>query len=287
MGNIMIGKKAGFCFGVERALEIALASRSHHRQPVYILGPLIHNPRVIADLESRGIKTISALEEAESGGILLIRSHGAGPQIFMDAEERGLKVIDATCPFVKQEQKLAQGLRRDGYQVVVVGDPLHPEVQAVVDTVDGEAIVVNPSAPEEVHRGSIKAKLGLVCQTTLSQQQLALVVDLLLPLTKELKVFNTICHATRERQTEAADLAQKVDILLVIGGKNSANTRKLVEIGSSFTPTYHIESKAEINPKWLEDKRIVGVSAGASTPQDQIDEVASWLEQYYNIIQEV
>jgi 4-hydroxy-3-methylbut-2-enyl diphosphate reductase len=237
---------------------------------------------VISDLESRGIKTITTIEEAEPGGTLLIRSHGAGPQVFAAAEEGGLKVIDATCPFVKQEQNLAQGLRRDGYQVVVVGDPLHPEVQAVVDAVAGEAIVVDPSAMAEKEYGIIKPKLGLVCQTTLSQEQLAHVVHRLLPLTKELKIFNTICHATRERQTETTALAQKVDLLLVIGGKNSANTRKLVEIGSSFTPTYHIESKAEINPEWLEDKRIVGITAGASTPQVQIDEAVCWLEQLFS-----
>lgn len=281
MGKIIIGEKAGFCFGVERALRIARESCDQNQEPVYILGALIHNPRVIAELERQGVQTISDLEEAEPGGILLIRSHGAGPQIFAAAQARGLTVIDATCPFVKQEQTLAQGLRQEGYQVVVVGDPSHPEVKAVVDTVDGDAVVVNPAKPGEWRTKRFKPKMGLVCQTTLPQEQLAAVVAELLLVAKELKIYNTICHATRERQTETAQLAQEVDVLLVIGGKNSANTRKLVEIGASFTPTYHIESGEEIKPQWLEGKKIIGVTAGASTPQSQISEVVDWLQQNY------
>lgn len=281
MGKIIIGEKAGFCFGVERALRIARESRDQNQEPVYILGALIHNPRVIAELERQGVQTISDLEEAEPGGILLIRSHGAGPQIFAAAQARGLTVIDATCPFVKQEQTFAQGLRQEGYQVVVVGDPSHPEVKAVVDTVDGDAVVVNPAKPGEWRTKRFKPKMGLVCQTTLPQEQLAAVVAELLLVAKELKIYNTICHATRERQTETAQLAQEVDVLLVIGGKNSANTRKLVEIGASFTPTYHIESGEEIKPQWLEGKKIIGVTAGASTPQSQISEVVDWLQQNY------
>ncbi len=282
MGKIIIGKKAGFCFGVERALKIALECRTQNQQPVYILGPLIHNPRVIADLEKRGVQTIADLAEAEPGGILLIRSHGAGPQIIDAAEKRGLKVIDATCPFVKQEQLLAQGLRDDGYQLVVVGDPKHPEVRAVVDAVAGEAIVVDPATPENWSEGSLKPRLGIVCQTTLPPEHLAGVVAALLLRAKEVKIFNTICHATRERQEETAKLARRVDLLLVIGGKNSANTRKLVEIGAAFTPTYHIGSETEINPQWLEGRNFIGVTAGASTPQGQIAEVVDWLKQNYS-----
>lgn len=278
MGKIIIGEKAGFCFGVERALRIALESREQKEVPVYILGSLIHNPRVVADLGRRGIKTISDLNETKPGGILLIRSHGAGPQIFSEAEKRGLQVTDATCPFVKQEQNLAQKLLTNGYQVVVVGDPQHPEVQAVVDAVSGQAVVIAPYALELVKNTKFSAKVGLVCQTTQPQENLTLVVAALLPLVKVLKVYNTICNATRERQTETDYLARKVDLLLVVGGKDSANTRKLAEIGASLTPTYHIESIKEINPQWLREKKLIGVTAGASTPQEQISEVVDWLK---------
>ena len=278
MGKIIVGEKAGFCFGVERALNIALESRKKHNLPVYILGSLIHNPRVVADLESQGIKTISDLQNIEGGGVLLIRSHGAGPQIFAQAEQLGLKVIDATCPFVKQEQNLAKGLLRDGYQVVVVGDAQHPEVQAVVESVSNQAIVVNPSTLDALSKIRFSPKVGIVCQTTQNQEKLKLVVGMLLPLVKELKVYNTICNATRKRQAETYDLARKADLLLVVGGKNSANTCKLAEIGSSLIPTYHIESIDEIKPQWLEGKNLIGVTAGASTPQEQISEVVDWLK---------
>jgi 4-hydroxy-3-methylbut-2-enyl diphosphate reductase len=278
MGKIIVGKQAGFCFGVERALKIALESREKQKGPVYILGSLIHNPRVVSDLEKRGIKTIHDLNSAERGGVLLIRSHGAGPQIFKEAEKLGLKVIDATCPFVKQEQNLAKELLRDGYQVVVVGDPEHPEVQAVVESVSGCALVINPLNIELLNKEDFRPKVGVVCQTTQKQENLNRVVGVVLPLIKELKLYNTICNATVQRQSEAYELAEKSDILLVVGGKNSANTRKLAEIGTSMIPTYHIESIEEINPHWFRGKEIIGVTAGASTPQVQISEVVNWLK---------
>ncbi|NLW56453.1 MAG: bifunctional 4-hydroxy-3-methylbut-2-enyl diphosphate reductase/30S ribosomal protein S1 [Firmicutes bacterium] len=279
MGKIIIGEKAGFCFGVERALRIARESRAQNTQPVYILGSLIHNPRVVAKMEARGIKTISDLSEAEPGGILLIRSHGAGPSLLKAAEERGLQVIDATCPFVKQEQKLAQKLLAEGFQVVVVGEPQHPEVKAVVEAVDGQTVVLDPKDQAAVAATKFSARVGLVCQTTQPLENLTQVVTALLPRVKELKVYNTICHATRERQEETAKLARDVDLLLVVGGKNSANTRKLAEIGASLTPTYHIESIREIDPQWLRGKNLIGVTAGASTPQEQISEVVDWLKE--------
>ncbi len=278
MGKIIIGEKAGFCFGVERALRIAQESRALSSRPVYILGPLIHNPRVVAEMEKCGIKTISDLNDAEPGGILLIRSHGAGPPTIKAAKERGLQVIDATCPFVRQEQKLAQKLRAEGFQVVVVGEPEHPEVKAVVEAVDGQTVVIDPKDQAAIEKIKFAARVGLVCQTTQPLENLNMVVTALLPRVKELKVYNTICNATRERQEETAELARKVDLLLVVGGKNSANTRKLAEIGASLTPTYHIESISEIDPQWLRGKTLIGVTAGASTPQEQISEVVDWLK---------
>ncbi len=278
MGKVVVGKQAGFCFGVERALKIALESREKQEGPVYILGSLIHNPRVVSDLEKCGIITINDLKTVEPGSVLLIRSHGAGPKIFNEAEKLGLKVIDATCPFVKQEQNLAKGLLHDDYQVIVVGDPEHPEVQAVVESVSGQALVINPLNIDLLSKDDFRPKAGVVCQTTQKQENLNRVVGAILPLIKELKVYNTICNATVQRQSETYELAEKSDLLLVVGGKNSANTRKLAEIGSSLVPTYHIESIDEINSKWFHGKEIIGVTAGASTPQEQISEVVNWLK---------
>ncbi|NLY88974.1 MAG: 4-hydroxy-3-methylbut-2-enyl diphosphate reductase [Firmicutes bacterium] len=278
--EIIVGKKAGCCFGVKRALEIAGATRKKYQGPVYTLGPLIHNPKVVKSMEEEGIIPCESLEETEPGGVLLIRSHGAGPQVFAAARRRGLKVVDATCPFVRQEQKLAAQLYEEGYKVVVVGDPNHAEVQAVAASVPGGAEIIDPVAVKDAGaKISLPARVGMVCQTTQTQKNLAEVISAILPGIKELKIFNTICNATAERQTEVYDLARRADILLVVGGRNSANTRKLAEIGSSLVTTYHIEGVENLDPRWFRQKRVIGVTAGASTPKEQINAVLDWLEE--------
>lgn len=278
--KIILGEKAGCCFGVKRALEIAGATRGKYQGPVYTLGPLIHNPKVVKSMEEAGIVPCEDLEETEPGGVLLIRSHGAGPEVFTAARRRGLKVVDATCPYVRQEQKLASQLHQEGYKVVVVGDPNHAEVQAVAASVPGGAEIIDPEAVKDGRAEiSLPARVGMVCQTTQTQENLARVISAILPGIKELKIFNTICSATAERQREVYDLARQADILLVVGGRNSANTRKLAEIGSSLVSTYHIEGVEDLNPCWFRQKRVIGVTAGASTPREQIDAVLGWLEE--------
>ncbi|NLZ43535.1 MAG: 4-hydroxy-3-methylbut-2-enyl diphosphate reductase [Clostridia bacterium] len=278
--EIIVGEKAGCCFGVKRALEIAGATREKYQGPVYTLGPLIHNPAVVENMKEAGIIPCESLEEAEPGGVLIIRSHGAGPEVFTAARRRGLRVVDATCPFVRHEQKLAARLHQEGYKVVVVGDPGHAEVQAVAASVPGGAEIIDPAAVKTGEaKISLPARVGIVCQTTQTQENLAGVISAILPGIKELKVFNTICSATVERQREVYDLACRVDILLVVGGRNSANTRKLAEIGSSLVSTYHIEGVEEIDPRWFRQKRVIGVTAGASTPREQINAVIDWLEE--------
>lgn len=281
MRRIIVGEKAGCCFGVKRALEIAEKTRKDRREPVYTLGPLIHNPRVIAELKSRKIEPVGEISEAEPGGIIIIRSHGVGPRTLEAAKERGLIVVDATCPFVKQEQNLAQNLSRDGYEVVVVGDKDHAEVRAVVESVPGKVSVIGAGDLPELENRALSQRIGVVCQTTQSQENLNKVVTALLPLVKEVKIYNTICNATAQRQSEVYALAQKVDLLLVVGGKNSANTRHLAEIGASFVPTYHIEGVDELKLHWFTGKETIGVTAGASTPQSQIAEVVDWLEENF------
>lgn len=280
--EIITGEKAGCCFGVKRALEIANATREKHQgaRPVYTLGPLIHNPEVVKSMEKAGIIPCGSMEETEPGGVLIIRSHGAGPEVFAAARCRGLKVVDATCPFVRQEQKLAAKLHQEGYKVVVVGDPGHAEVQAVAASVPGGAEIIDPAAVKDGGaKMALPARVGIVCQTTQTQENLAAVIAGILPGIKELKVFNTICSATVERQREVYDLARRADILLVVGGRNSANTRKLAEIGSSLVSTYHIEGVEDLDPRWFRQKRVIGVTAGASTPREQINAVLDWLEE--------
>ncbi|HEY8345393.1 MAG TPA: 4-hydroxy-3-methylbut-2-enyl diphosphate reductase [Bacillota bacterium] len=277
--KILIGEKAGCCFGVNRALKIAAQTRKNHSGKVYTLGPLIHNPRVIQKLADEGITPIESLDQAAPGGILIIRSHGVGPQLVAAAKDKGLQIVDATCPFVKQEQKLAMGLLREGYEVVVVGEASHAEVTAVVDSLFGQALVIAPDDLTPLAEKKLSPRVGVVCQTTQSQEGLNRVVNALLPLVKELKIHNTICSATTQRQNEVWTLAEAAQVLLVIGGKNSANTRHLAEIGASLVPTYHIEDTNEIKPEWFRNINTIGITAGASTPQEQIEEVVNWLEE--------
>jgi (E)-4-hydroxy-3-methyl-but-2-enyl pyrophosphate reductase len=277
--KIIIGEKAGCCFGVDRALQIAAQTRKNHAGSVYTLGPLIHNPQVIQELSGEGVTPIESLDQAEPGGVLIIRSHGVGPQLITEAKKKGLKIVDATCPFVKQEQNLATGLLKQGYEVVVVGEANHAEVTAVVDSLSGQALVIAPDDLTPLTKHRLSPRVGVVCQTTQSQDGLNAVVTALLPLVKELKIYNTICSTTTQRQNEVMELAQKVQVLLVIGGENSANTRHLAEIGASLVPTYHIEDKAEINPQWFKNIDTIGITAGASTPQKQISAVVDWLEE--------
>lgn len=276
---IILGKQAGCCFGVKRALDIAVKTRRNYEGPVYTLGPLIHNPGVIEELEGQGIKMISDLSLAEPGGIIIIRSHGVGPEIFRVAKEGGLQIIDATCPFVKHEQNLAISLFREGYEVVVVGDREHAEVSAVVEHLQGRAKVIGVKDLPLLEGQTFSPRVGIVCQTTQSQENLHRVVAAVLPLVKELKIHNTICNATDQRQSEVYQLAKQSDVLLVVGGKNSANTRHLAEIGAPSVPTYHIERIDEIEYQWFQGKETIGITAGASTPQKQIVEVVKWLEE--------
>lgn len=275
--EIILAEKAGFCFGVQRALNIAQqAARDHAR--VYTLGSLIHNRRVVEELREQGIEPVDDLNRLAAGDVLVIRSHGVSPAILEQARERGIKLVDATCPFVRQAQELAHAMYREGYQVVVVGDPNHPEVAGIVGWTNGTALVVeNAKAAEKLPP---MAKVAVVAQTTQPRDNFLRVVEVLKGKAGELKSFDTICHATRERQEAAARLARQVDVMIVVGGKESANTGKLARLcKETGTPTYHIEGAAELKPEWFAGARKVGVTAGASTPRTIIEEVIKAMEE--------
>lgn len=273
--EILLAPKAGFCFGVKRAVELAEKTVATATGPVYTLGPLIHNPAVVSALAARGAKAVGSPAEADRG-TLIIRSHGAPPDAIAEAERLGLAVVDATCPFVRKAQRLAQRLAAAGYQVIVVGDPGHPEIKAVVAAA-GHAQVITDAG--DLDPGTLRKRVGLICQTTLAAEPLARVAAILAPICRELVVHNTICTATHERQQGALDLARRVDAMVVAGGRESANTAHLVEICRGIVPTYHVEGADELQPGWFAGCRRVGVTAGASTPAEQIDAVRRRLEQ--------
>ncbi len=240
--------------------------------PVYCLGPLIHNPQVMEKLAAAGLQEIAGVEEACPGGKLIIRSHGVGPGVLAAARERNLKVVDATCPFVGRAQKLAHSEAAGGTLVVVVGDKNHPEVQGIVDWTGGRAVVVE--GPEEARRLPAVPRMAVLAQTTQPLANFQAVVDVLQQKTGQLKVYNTICHATGDRQQAALELAREVDVMVVVGGAASANTRKLAILcRQTGVPTYQVETARELDPAWFRGVTVAGLTAGASTPDWIIEEV--------------
>jgi len=261
--EIVLADKAGFCFGVKRAINTAFEAAA--KGNVYCLGPLIHNPQEVERLRKAGVKTVEDFSSLQPGEYLIIRSHGVPPQVLEQARAKGLQIIDLTCPFVGKAQRDAEALSREGYQVVVVGEKQHPEVQSILGYAGQNALVIETA--DDVENNTFQPRLGVVAQTTQSYGNFSEIVLKLLRLSKELKVFNTICNSTKERQDSAHALAGQVDVMLVVGGRNSANTSRLVSVcRSEGKPTYHIEVADEIRPEWFAGVSRVGVTAGASTP---------------------
>jgi 4-hydroxy-3-methylbut-2-enyl diphosphate reductase len=274
---IRLSDRAGFCWGVERALEMTHKAADEAPKPVNTLGPLIHNPGVIADLERRGVGVISVPAEA-SGGTVILRSHGVPKHMKEELSAADLTIVDATCPFVTSAQEKAARLKEDGYVVIILGEKDHPEVLALRSYAGDDSLVVESS--KDLPQKLPSRRIGVVVQTTQSPERLAELVSRLAPQARELLVHNTICSATEQRQAAAMAMASEVDAVIVVGGKNSGNTRRLAEVCAARQPrTYHVESVEEIDPGWLHGARTVGITAGASTPFDQIEAVAKLLRE--------
>ncbi len=269
--EILVAKTAGFCFGVRRAMEMVENALNEGERPLYSLGPLIHNPRVVKELEEEGLQTIDSLSQVPDGRVV-IRSHGVGPSVYQRAREQKLEMIDATCPFVKNVQQLAVFLRAEGYQVLIIGEPAHAEVKGVLDSVAGEAVVIENSM--NLDTSVIQPKVGIISQTTQDLVNFQQITNVVISCAKEIRIYNTICLATSQRQQEVAELSRQVDLMIVVGGKNSANTSRLSEISRmNGTTTYQLESNQEIDEAWFQGIGRVGITAGASTPDQQIQEI--------------
>ena len=275
--KIVVAEHAGACYGVERALKLARHACEATDTPVHTLGPLIHNPLVVRDLETAGVELAETLDDARNG-TLIIRTHGVVPEVIEEARSRGLEVLDATCPYVKKVHESAAKLVAEGYQLLVIGEAGHPEVEGILGHAGQSAQVM--SEPEELDSIELAGKVGVVVQTTQTAARLAEVTAALVGRVRELRIVNTICKATGERQRAAAELAAASDCMVVVGGKNSGNTRRLAEICSSICDrTHHIESEQELEATWFTDARTIGITAGASTPQAHIDRVRACIEE--------
>ena len=273
--RVEVAKHAGICYGVERALKLA-SGAAESGSSVHTLGPLIHNPQAVGALKEIGVEVATTLEEVPAG-TLVIRSHGVEPATIGLARSRGLDVVDATCPHVSKAHEAAEELRRGGYVVVIVGEADHPEVEGIMAHAGGEAIVV--SSADELPERLGSRRIGIVVQTTQSLRRLDEVVEAILPRASELRVFNTICSATSKRQQAAEELAATVDVMVVVGGHNSGNTTRLVEICSAVNSrVHHVETPDELDPAWFDGAQSVGVTAGASTPDEQMQAVIRAIE---------
>lgn len=271
--EIKIASKAGYCYGVERALKMATEAISTQLKPIYTLGPIIHNPLVVAQFQEKGVLPVNDTASLTKGTII-IRTHGVGPKIISQARQQGLNIVDATCPFVAKAQQRASQLHADGYQVVIIGEKEHPEVAGILAYTDGNALIVEHE--EDLKAVKKRAKIGVVVQTTQSEEKLSSFVARLALKANELKVFNTICNATALRQQAAYKLAQEVELMIVVGGKNSANTTRLAQICcQAGARTFHVETAAELEEDWFKNVKTVGITSGASTPDFLLAEVVA------------
>lgn len=268
--KILLAKTAGFCFGVRRAVNIAFQASERKRKGVYTLGPIIHNPQVVEQLKEKGIIPIEDIKGKNDIRTLIIRTHGIPRKLLEEISSKGYEIIDATCPFVKKAQYYAKLLMEEGYQVIILGERKHPEVKGLLSYASDNAIVVDGNRPLP----RLKSKVGIVVQTTQPLDALKRVLSQAIGHAKEIKVYNTICNSTALRLKETEDMARKVDAMVVVGGKNSANTTQLANLCRSLSVvTYHIETLFEIQDVWFRVAKRVGITAGASTPGWIIKEV--------------
>jgi len=277
--QVRLATSRGFCFGVEDAIELAEAAvATHGAGRVVALGPVIHNKQVVNKLEQAGLNQSGDLETIDPSQVVLIRSHGATPKTMQRIRDRGLQVVDATCVLVKRAQDVVKQLYDEGYHVVMIGDPNHPEVKGVIGYAP-EVTVIDEGSDLDVML-PYKERLGIVAQTTHSPEHVAMVIaKILVRPYREVKVVNTLCLEVTRRQEAAIALAKEVDVMFVLGGLHSANTREMArlcrEVGCD---TYHIETWEQFSPDMAAGKSVAGVTAGASTPESVISEFVQRLE---------
>lgn len=276
--EVKVAKTAGFCFGVKRAVDLVYKEAEESPcKPVYTYGPIIHNEEVIADLEARGVRVIDTEKELDQiqTGTVIIRSHGVGKAIYDHIESRGLRLVDATCPFVKKIHRAVSEAGSRGDHVIIIGKADHPEVQGIIGWCSGTYNVI--AAIEDAEKLSIPEgrKVTTVCQTTFNLVKYKKIIDYLTSIWYDVYVVKTICTATQERQTEAKEIASSVDAMIVIGGRTSSNTQKLYEICKSVCEdTCYIQTLRDLSTKTFQTGcTVVGITAGASTPEYIIEEV--------------
>jgi len=277
--KIVLAKEIGFCSGVKNSVNLTKTVLKTDKKRIYMLGPIVHNLQVIEMFQKEGVKIVDSIEEIPEGSTVITRAHGVSPSILQEALTKKLNIIDTTCPYVKKAQEIAKYLNEEDYLVIIFGDKRHPEISNMLDIIHNNALMVDNIA--EIREIKFQKKIGLLSQTTKNFSNFRELSSNLLDKTEELRIFNTICKATIKRQKNARELAKVVDIMLVIGGKESANTSRLVEIcRQQGVKTYHLETKGQLEYTWFHPEDRVGITSGTSTPDWSINEIVEQLEKW-------
>lgn len=274
--EITVAKSAGFCFGVQRAVDSVYKELEENSGKIYTFGPIIHNEQVVEDLNKKGIEVIDTVEQLKEikEGTVVIRSHGVAKEIYDILEQQKLKMVDATCPFVKKIHNIVLDESNNGKTIIIIGNDNHPEVEGVKGWVNGEVIVINKE--EQIEKLSLpeQTKACIVSQTTFNHNKFKYLVEIIRKKGYDITVVNTICNATHVRQVEAQKISSKVDGMIVIGGKNSSNTQKLYDIcRNECENTFYVQTVKDLNLHELKSLKSIGITAGASTPKNIIEEV--------------
>jgi len=281
--DVLLSQPRGFCAGVTRAIEIVERALEIHGSPVYVLHEIVHNRRVVDDLHAKGAIFVETLEEVPTGSITIFSAHGVSEAVVSTAKERELRVIDATCPLVTKVHKQAQRYNGKGYEVILIGHPGHPEVEGTRGRIPGPVHVLCSVEEVEVLEVRDPSRLSYVTQTTLSLDDTRDVIAALERRFPDIQGpdLDDICYATQNRQNAVRDLVGDVDLLLVVGAKNSSNSNRLRELGEqSGLPSYLIQSAADLRPEWLRPDVRIGITAGASAPERLVEEVVRGLEAH-------
>lgn len=274
--EITVAKSAGFCFGVQRAVDSVYKELEENSGKIYTFGPIIHNEQVVEDLNKKGIEVINTVEQLKEikEGTVVIRSHGVAKEIYDVLEQQKLKMVDATCPFVKKIHNIVLDESNNGKTIIIIGNDNHPEVEGIKGWVNGEVIVINKE--EQIEKLSLpeQTKACIVSQTTFNHNKFKYLVEIIRKKGYDITVVNTICNATHVRQVEARKISSKVDGMIVIGGKNSSNTQKLYDIcRNECENTFYVQTVKDLNLHELKSLKSIGITAGASTPKNIIEEV--------------
>lgn len=277
--KIILAPKIGFCFGVRRAFNMSLEALNKKPKPCQVLGPLVHNEYVVAELKNKGIRFISSVNEIKKGTVI-ISAHGEDPKIVEKIDKMGLEIVDTTCPLVKKVQNLAKEFQNKGYQVIIIGDKGHKEVKSIQAAAGKNGIIIEKEK-DIINLKEKRKPLAVIAQTTQNPENVKKIIRKLKNKFKEVKFYNTLCPTVQNYQRGVKKLTSKVDLVLIVGSKTSANTKRLVEIAkTSEKPVYHIENTKQLNKKWLKNIQKVGLATGTSTPDWLVKKIIKKLKNY-------